>query len=51
MASWPEKGQSLVELTLVLVAIVTFALLTVTQFKVFSAATAEHHFSKSTRNK
>ncbi len=50
MASASEKGQTLIELTFVLIAIVTFALLTVTQWQKFSSATSNFYFSNAMRS-
>ncbi len=51
MAGSTQKGQTLVELTFVLIALVTFALLVVTQWKKFSTASADLYFSNAMRVK
>lgn len=51
MAGSSEKGQSLVELIFVLMAILVFATVTASHWETFAKETTAFHFSKSTRTK
>lgn len=51
MAGSSSKGQTIVELTFVLMAVVTFAILAVTQWQKFTSATAENYFSNAMRKR